>query len=239
MTMDFFIGLDLGQAQDPTALAVLERPRDNSREFDENNEAFLPNTYLLRHLQRWPLGTAYTTIVADLGNMVGCKPLRGKGVLGVDATGVGRPVVELLRSPPLPVRLAPITIIGGHATTILADGSVHLPKKELVSTLQVLLQSRRLRIAKSLPDAEVLVREMQNFKVKITTATNEVFEAWREGDHDDLVLAVAIAAWLGENQPRPYTGPLVWWPPDGNDLDNLLCVQTSVGGVLLDLEDDW
>ncbi len=40
---------------------------------------------------------------------------------------------------------------------------------------------------------------MQNFKVKITTSANETFGAWREGQHDDMVLSVAMAAWLGEN----------------------------------------
>jgi hypothetical protein len=35
--------------------------------------------------------------------------------------------------------------------------------------------------------------------VKITPTANEAFGAWREGAHDDLVLAVAIAAWEGEH----------------------------------------
>jgi hypothetical protein len=49
-----------------------------------------------------------------------------------------------------------------------------------------------------LPEAELLVKELQNFKVKITAAANEVFGEWREGQHDDLVLATALAAWAGE-----------------------------------------
>ena len=35
--------------------------------------------------------------------------------------------------------------------------------------------------------------------VKVTPAANEVFGAWREGQHDDLVLAVAIAVWQAEH----------------------------------------
>jgi hypothetical protein len=34
--------------------------------------------------------------------------------------------------------------------------------------------------------------------VKITEELNETFESWRERDHDDLVLAVALAAWAAE-----------------------------------------
>jgi hypothetical protein len=32
----------------------------------------------------------------------------------------------------------------------------------------------------------------------VPTSTTETLDAWREGPHDDLVLAVAIAAWRGE-----------------------------------------
>jgi hypothetical protein len=47
-----------------------------------------------------------------------------------------------------------------------------------------------------------LVRELQNFRVKLTVAAHETFGAWREGDHDDLVLAVALACWLAEREPH-------------------------------------
>ena len=73
-----------------------------------------------------------------------------------------------------------------------------MPKRELVGTLQVLLQTRRLRVARTLPDAVVLVQELENFRAKVTTARQETLESWREGRHDDLILAVAVAAWLGE-----------------------------------------
>ncbi len=52
----------------------------------------------------------------------------------------------------------------------------------------------------------MLVRELENFRVKITAAANETFGAWREGQHDDLVIAVALACWLAEREPR--------WGPD-------------------------
>jgi hypothetical protein len=56
-----------------------------------------------------------------------------------------------------------------------------------------------------LPLAEVLGRELQQFRVKVNLATgNESFEAWRERDHDDLVLATALACWYAS---RALTGP--------------------------------
>jgi hypothetical protein len=50
--------------------------------------------------------------------------------------------------------------------------------------------------------AAVLVRELENFRVKITGTANETFEAWREAQYDDLVLAAALACWLAERAPR-------------------------------------
>jgi hypothetical protein len=108
----------------------------------------------------------------------------------------------------------PVTLTTGHGVTIGENGSVFVPKKELVRVLQVLLQLRRLHIARTLPDALLLVRVLENFRVKVTTARTETFESWREGQNDDLVLAVALAAWVAEQagllrpDPAAERGPI-------------------------------
>ena len=51
-----------------------------------------------------------------------------------------------------------------------------------------------LWIEKLLREVAILIRELETFRVKITEAANETFGAWREGQHDDLLLAVALAA---------------------------------------------
>jgi hypothetical protein len=117
-------------------------------------------------------------------------------LLAVDQTGVGRPVVDMLR--PHLAGMIPVTITGGHTISEDLDG-FRVPKKDLVGTLQVLLQSRRLRIASTLPEVETLVHELSHFKVKVNLSSGyESFESWRSRDHDDQVLATALAAWLGE-----------------------------------------
>jgi hypothetical protein len=59
----------------------------------------------------------------------------------------------------------------------------------------------RLKIAEALPGAETLVKEMLDFQVWITVAGHDVYGAWREGTHDDLVLTVALASWWAECAP--------------------------------------
>jgi hypothetical protein len=187
--LSYFIGLDLGQAADYTAAAVFERPAVQLGQPEPD--------YALRHLQRFPLGTPDTEIVPAVAALLGRPPLcEALTYLAVDKTGVGAAVCDLLL-PHFP-GMAAVTITGGSQVTA-EPGGYHVPKRDLVSTLQVLLQARRLKIAAGLPEAAALTRELQVFRAKVSVATgHESFEAWRERDHDDLVLACALAAWLGE-----------------------------------------
>jgi hypothetical protein len=195
-----FIGLDLGQAKDFTALGIIEcvRSVDGCNGKDEI-------THLnCIHLQRWQLRTSYPAIVADVVKMInGLQPEQSpdyKPVLAVDATGVGAPVVDLFKREKINAELRPIQIVGG-ANISEEFGMTRVPKRDLVSVVQVALQNRTLKIANELSEAETLARELQNFTVKITDSANDVYGAWREGTHDDLVLAVALALWTANKPP--------------------------------------
>lgn len=219
MTADYFVGLDLGQSQDYTALVVAERLKvptsqlvmvSDGLEVDtqgrwmkviEHEEPVTIHHYHLRHLQRFALGTPYPAIVVAVAALLARDPLNGHATLAIDATGVGPPVVDMLRRAQLRSRLSAITITGGDTVTREGD-RCHVPKRDLVSTVQVLLQGGRLKIAPSLPEAAVLVQELQSFQVKITISANDTYGAWREGSHDDLVLATAMACWQGESERR-------------------------------------
>ncbi len=181
--MSFILGLDLGQSHDYTALAILER-RDGG-------------AYEIRHLHRFPLGTSYPAIVDHVADLLRRPPLRGYMPVVVDATGVGAPVVDLLRR----CGLAPemVEIHGGAGVSRGDDGSYRVPKRDLASVVAVLLQGGRLRVAAALHEAQTLVAELLAFRAKVTIAGHDTFEALRERDHDDLVLAVALACWYAEH----------------------------------------
>jgi hypothetical protein len=186
----YVLGLDLGQAQDPTALAVLERAPGAA--------AADPVFHLVRHLYRWPLWTPYPRIVTDVRGLLDRPPLqRASAALVVDATGVGAAVVDLFQHRRLGVRLVPVTITSGAEAHEATEGW-RVPKRDLVGVVQVLLQHRRLRIAQALAEAETLLTEMEGFRVQISAAGRDTYGAGPEGTHDDLVLAVALACWWGE-----------------------------------------
>jgi len=192
----YFVGLDLGQRQDPTATAVVEWKEYNGAwdavAFDYRKETSLS----LRYLERMPLGTPYPEVVWEVGCTMRSRQLAGaeRRHLVVDGTGVGPAVVDLLRQEDLQGKLWPVTITGGD-TERYADGYYRVPKRDLVVGLQVLVQQGGLQIAEGMKEGAALVKEMAEMRVKVTGSGHEQFGAWREGEHDDLVLAVALACW--------------------------------------------
>src|SRR5262245_32894615 len=67
-------------------------------------------------------------------------------------------------------------------------------------------QGRRLTLAKSLPSVAMLVEELQKFQVRVTESAQETFGAFGQGYHDDLVLAIMIAACAAEHAPMGCWG---------------------------------
>src|ERR1051325_1921076 len=127
----YFIGLDLGQSQDFTAIAILERvelkgPWDAVMYAHKKMVAMR-----LRYLERLPLGTPYPEIVEQVAYLVRSGELREQCYLMVDATGVGRPVVDLLRQAELDCCILPAVITAGHSESY-SDGYYGVPKRDLI-----------------------------------------------------------------------------------------------------------
>ena len=124
----YYIGLDLGQKHDFTAIAVIERP--------EHRLAWMPPPVGLavRHLERIPLGTPYPRVVERVCAIVR-NPKLGDCRLVVDATGIGVPVVDLFRAGGLSGRITAVTITGGES----ARGTNEVwsvPRKDLLAGLE-------------------------------------------------------------------------------------------------------
>jgi hypothetical protein len=207
----YFVGVDLGQSRDFTAIAVVERTERTGAWDPVRCGSPKVVALELRYLERMALGTPYPEVVERVVQVTRSSELEGRCHLAVDGTGVGRPVVDLLRRARPNCVLLPAIITSG-ATETRGEGYYRIPKRDLVIQLQVLLQCGALRIAAGLKDAATLVAEMQEMRVKVTSAGNEQFGAWREGTHDDLVFAVALACWAAKKvYPNPPMGDYRWW----------------------------
>lgn len=94
----YFMGLDLGQAKDFTALAIIERP------------AGIPFRYHIRGLKRFPLKTSYTDIAEEMKIIIK-RPDIQPNLLLIDNTGVGAAVSDIFRK--MGFYFGAITITGG------------------------------------------------------------------------------------------------------------------------------
>lgn len=191
----YTVGVDLGQAQDPTAVAIIERAvrpdvKPGKRIFRSNTVASRISL-AVRHLERLPLRMPYPDQARLVARLLYTAPLTGNSDLVVDATGVGRPVVDLFKKAGL--RPIGVTITAGDAWSVVGR-NYRVSKLLLVSRLQALLHTGDLKIAAGLTEAAALISELQDFRATFTESGAATFGA-RVGRHDDLVLATAIAAW--------------------------------------------
>lgn len=190
----FIISADLGQANDYTAISIMEKITTGAGVLGFRGEGEI--AYHLRHLERPPRGTEYPAVVDRLIEIFHSEQLKKHSrAVVIDLTGVGRPVYDLMVKSGFHYSLNAISITGG-GTVNYVDRHYNVPKRDLVTNLQVMLQNGSMRIAKGIKEADALVEELANFQVKISESGHDTYGG-RSGVHDDLVLSVAMAAWLG------------------------------------------
>jgi hypothetical protein len=193
----FIISADLGQANDYTAISVIESITTGPGVLGPDRRG---NQALhLRHIERPSRGTEYPTIVDRILELYHSPKMAGfnKAVV-IDLTGLGRPVFDIMKKAGFQSSLSAISITGGMDVTY-TSGHYNVPKRDLVINLQVLLQNGGLKIAKGLKEADILVDEMINFQTKINDTGRDTYGG-RSGVHDDIVLSVAMGAWLASRR---------------------------------------
>jgi hypothetical protein len=222
------LGLDIGKERDPAALAHVvrhERP---------GPDGWAEHWYSVEGLIQFPLKMPYTTqhreglpdeigLVESVRDIIRGQPHFRGCMMGVDKTGVGNPVVDMLREAQLDVWLRPIQITSGEKSALQEDGGFHVPKAELVTALEIVIQNARIAISpfkaksnrpedieyakRANATRQLLAEEFRHFNR--VARKNQKAKLGAEGDkHDDLALSVALAVWLGENAPVGWDGSL-------------------------------
>jgi len=125
----------------------------------------------------------------------------------VDQTAVGKVVMDRLWKANL--MITQVAISAGQTVEFIDGGGLRVPKKDLVSALQLLLQSRRLQVAPGLQDSDILAAELSAFRLRKVPLADTDTPEWRVGQHDDLVFAVALTCWHAERVPLRIWAHLV------------------------------
>lgn len=190
-------GLDLGRQADHSALVLLERnsvPDGFDRVYLQPVRRLV---YVLRYAERLPLGLPYLEVVSRVSSFIdsAAHPLYGRcplldghespplKTLAIDATGVGAPVVELFRKGLRSARILSIALTSGQAPSKNSAGDLLLPRRDLLSNLRILLETKALKIPTGLHIHDDLLAEVAELEDAPTAR------------HDDLAFALALAAW--------------------------------------------
>jgi hypothetical protein len=194
----YHLGVDLGQANDPTALSIIEDRQLPLPEYDKGGRQLLGERQLAVVHLRCIEGRDYTTIARCIAALVERQPLLGRVSTVLDGTGVGRGLVGMIREQG--VSFTPVTITGGGNQSRGERGYWNVSKMILLSELAAHLESGRLRIAASDMGRE-LIAELNSFEVDFTSAGNMVVDVRSKDHHGDLVIATALALWSAVVRP--------------------------------------
>ncbi len=208
--LHYIVGASIGTGIQPTAVAVLEQVVGQSGNWRPETVELR-----LRYLERIPLDAGYPDTIARISKLIGASEIKdrengGGADVVLDVTGSGRAIVEVFER----AEICPVVVFitgAGVREDQADDESWRVPKIELVGNLQVLYQTERLKMAKGLELVSTLVDELRDFKMRPPRIDPNAPETWREGQFDDLVFAVGLAAWRASRHvPIPQAVTEEW-----------------------------
>jgi len=198
----YVVGISIGEASEPTAVAVVEQHIVKASGWGSECESMA-----LRDRKRLDLNTGHVDLVQWLMRTVlpGLDKLdhAGGAELVVDVNATGRAVAELMEKRGLnPVRVA-ITAAAGEDRDPKNFNSWRVGRPDMVGILQLALESGRLDAAHSLDLLPALGQELQDFKLR-APSIKETDLGSRDSLYSDLVFAVGLAVWRAEREiPLP------------------------------------
>ena len=141
-------------------------------------------------------GSTDVEVVEYISGRLQADPFNGAGDLVIDQTGA-RAAADMFRA----AKLNPIgvTLTGGETEHKHSSREFSVPKANLINLLDVKLNTKELEIVHDLPDMESLERELTDYRRRISNTGHVTFNA-REGSHDDVVIAVALATWWASRE---------------------------------------
>jgi hypothetical protein len=206
--MNLILGHDFGQSSDPSALCAVERVALETPVLRRKYR------YVVRYLESYPLGMSYPDQVKRTCETLS-HPAFKRAKCGVDYTGVGRPVYDMLKVARPPVLLYPVLTTGGTASTFdRTTRELHVPKVDLVGNLQLLVYAKLVAWHEKLPLAAAFIEQLARFERKQKRETGYNSYNAAAGAHDDLVSALMIACYLGEHHGGPADPAGIGLPAD-------------------------
>ncbi len=189
----FYIGLDLGQRSDPAAVAIVEfYPRPAG--FDHvNYRPRFESVLRIRHMFTIPLGTPYPEIASQIRATLRNRIFESRPTLVVDATGPGLPFLDFFTANSVAAHLVKLVITSSGSPSE-SNGFQYVSRTVLLNNLATLFQTRNLTINPDHPYAAQAIHEITALEISGSTTAK----------HDDLAMALSLAAWQANKVHRLY-----------------------------------
>ncbi len=195
---EYIIGIDLGRENDPTAMVIGRQILTPAQDLKVQGTSIMyTDTALSRSLsivyaEQIPLRTTYPDIARRIVEIAKGPTLADRCDIIMDATGVGSPVVDLVREGGVVAQ--GVVITGGDKETLRDDRS-SVPKLKIVDSIVALLHSQRITFARGLPLSQEIQKQLSEFQLKRQASGKVKYENSLDTVHDDLVIALGLVCW--------------------------------------------
>ncbi len=184
------VSLSLGTIAEPSAL-VMVQPRT---EFSESGGKRWPqdskNYFDVTWIERFPAGRPIPAVVVRACELISDKRLANNYTLLLDITSTGAAPARAFEGRGIYPALVDLT-----NTAEPSGSSGRAPLRDVIGAAQMILQTARLKVASGLHLAETLVADLTAFDPKPVARNMDL----RGGRNADLVFALAVALWWGDN----------------------------------------
>ena len=200
------VSVSLGNVAEPSAVVVLEPRTEFGRPEKHTKKRDSENHFDVTHIERFPAGRPIPTIVARVAKIMSDKRLAKNCHLLLDITSTGAAPLRVFESSGLYPESIDLTNTGSEERS---GGVQRVPLRDVIGAAQVVLQTSRMKAASALELAPTLVGDLQSFDPKPAARGLDL----RGGRNSDIVLALAVALWWGDN---------LIWGDDGVDISPLV-----------------
>jgi len=189
----YFIGADLGQANDFSSVVVIK-----DQQLPVSDGAYVTlgsreRTIVYADKFR---GVSYVVVVDHLIKLRNAPPFGGKSELVIDGTSLGRVVSDMLWDQSVPHSAVQMT---GGADWTRKGRYVNASKTLMIENLAVLFAADELKFAHDLPLRSEIEEDLATFTTQTTAAGNQIItQARNASGHGDLGIGLIVAAFASQ-----------------------------------------
>lgn len=184
--MTFILSLDPAQLRDWSALCAVDM------QYRQAERRFGYDLVAMNRKQGLPYDQIVEWVVKTVSNPAFNKIKPPEFIL--DATGVGVAVRDMIRAKG--VRMKAITITAGEAFNRQGN-FIHIGKARLIGKFLGAFDGGKVQVNPNMPIWPAVEREMLAFRAEMSTQGRVKLEA-EPGENDDMLFALAMAVWYGE-----------------------------------------